>query len=55
MRIIALILTLALGHTPAVAHETKGPNGRRVTDLGAFHGELTAKGTSVDLSVTDAR
>ena len=41
--------------TPALAHESaKGPNGGRVADTGGYHVELVAKGTRVDVFLTDA-
>ncbi len=43
-----------LATAPAFAHHTKGPNGGRVTDLGPYHAELIARGTAVNLYVTDA-
>jgi len=39
---------------PALAHEAKGPNGGAMVDAGAFHVELTVKGQTVDVFVTDA-
>jgi hypothetical protein len=38
----------------AFAHDSTGPNGGRVTDLGPFHAELIARGSTVELYVTDA-
>jgi hypothetical protein len=36
------------------AHDAKGPNGGRIQDAGAYHVELVAKGTNVELFVTDS-
>jgi hypothetical protein len=48
--ILALILAV-----PALAHEmAKGPNGGRVAEGGDYHVELVAKGTRVDVFLTDA-
>ena len=47
----AVVFMLAAG--TALAHDAKGPNGGRIMDLGSFHGELTAKGSTVELYVTD--
>ena len=44
----ALIMAL-----PAVAHETKGPNGGKVVDAGEYHVELVAKDVNVAVFVTD--
>ncbi|MBK3405265.1 hypothetical protein H0176_00960 [Methylorubrum populi] len=49
-------LALAAGlvaATVAVAHETSGRHGGRVSDAGAFHVELVAKGDTVDVFVSD--
>jgi hypothetical protein len=46
-------LAFILATAPAFAHDSKGPNGGRITDLGPFHAELTTKGTTVELYVTD--
>ena len=54
MRRLALVLAAFLGAVPALAHDSTGPNGGRVTDLGSFHAELIAKGSVVELYVTDA-
>jgi hypothetical protein len=43
-----------LATAPAFAHDSKGPNGGRITDLGRFHAELTTKGNTVELYVTDS-
>ena len=48
--ILAALLGLAL---PAVAHEPKGPHGGRVVDAAPYHVELVAKGSDLDLFVTD--
>lgn len=50
----ALVLVVVLAIAPALAHDSTGPNGGRVTDLGPFHVELIAKGSTVELYVTDA-
>lgn len=39
---------------PASAHDTKGPNGGRVTDAGKYHVELVGKGTRLEVFVSDA-
>ena len=51
MRRFSLALAFILAIAPAVAHDAKGPNGGRVKDLGPFHAELTAKGSTVELYV----
>jgi hypothetical protein len=48
---LCCVLLLA---SPALAHETKGPNGGAVVDAGAFHIEMAVKGQTVDVFVTDA-
>jgi hypothetical protein len=53
MRRSSIVLFLVLATAPAFAHDAKGPNGGRVKDLGPFHAELTAKGSTVELYVTD--
>jgi hypothetical protein len=45
---------LILATAPAFAHDSKGPNGGRITDLGRFHAELTTKGNTVELHVTNS-
>ena len=54
MHIKALILAgiLCFAH-PALAHDTKGPNGGRVADAGKYHVEMVAKDTVLDLFVAD--
>lgn len=46
-----------LAATVALAHEkgNKGPHGGAVTHAGKYHVELVAKGTAVDVFVTDAK
>jgi len=53
MRRFSFFLVFMLATAPAFAHDAKGPNGGRVKDLGPFHAELTAKGSTVELYVTD--
>ncbi len=53
MRRLDFLLVLVLAAAPAFAHDNQGPNGGRVKDLGPFHAELTAKGSTVELYVTD--
>jgi hypothetical protein len=53
MRLPILIVAAVLAACPAFAHESKGPNGGRITDLGPFHAELVAKNNVVDLYLTD--
>jgi hypothetical protein len=48
--ILAAVVCLSL---PASAHDRKGPNGGRVADAGAYHVELVAKGSELDLFVAD--
>ncbi|MBR1144089.1 hypothetical protein [Bradyrhizobium sp. AUGA SZCCT0431] len=55
MRRFNFILAFLLAAAPAFAHDTKGLNGGRVKDLGPFHAELTAKGSTVELYVTDTK
>jgi hypothetical protein len=55
MRHIALGLFAAvLATTSAFGHEAKGPNGGRIVDAGDYHVELVAKGSNVEVYVTDA-
>lgn len=53
MRRLNFLLLLMLAAAPAFAHDKQGPNGGRVKDLGPFHAELTAKGSTVELYLTD--
>ena len=53
MRRLSLVFVLLLTVAPSVAHDSTGPNGGRVTDLGPFHAELVAKGNTAELYVTD--
>ena len=53
MRIHIWVLVVLLVAVPAGAHETNGPNGGQVVDIGPFHAELAAKGNTVDIYVTD--
>src|SRR6188472_4181860 len=53
MRRLDFLLVFVLAAAPAFAHDNQGPNGGRVKDLGPFHAELTAKGSTVELYVTD--
>lgn len=47
--------TLWAAVPPARAHDTKGPNGGRVTDAGKYHVELVGKGTRLEVFVSDAK
>jgi hypothetical protein len=52
---LTFVTALALA-TPSFAHEAeKGPNGGRVADAGAYHVELVAKASTLDVFVTDAK
>ncbi len=53
MRLYSFVLVFVFVTAAAFAHDNKGPNGGRVKDLGPFHAELTAKGSTVELYVTD--
>jgi hypothetical protein len=54
MRLITAVTALLLLTTPAFAHEPrKGPNGGDLVDAGAYHIEVSAKGTMVDVFVSD--
>jgi hypothetical protein len=53
MRRFNLALAFILATAPAFAHDSKGPNGGRIQDLGPFHAEFTAKDNTVELFVTD--
>lgn len=56
MTLKALVLTAVLTCAfPAFAHESKGPNGGRVTDVGAYHVELVARQNIVELFVSDSK
>jgi hypothetical protein len=46
--------TLGAAASPARAHDTKGPNGGRVTDAGKYHVELVGKGTRLEVFLSDA-
>ena len=54
MRRFSFVIAFVLAIAPAFAHDAKGPNGGRVKDIGPFHAELTVKGNTVELYVTDA-
>jgi hypothetical protein len=49
-----LAATAASAHGPSRG-SSKGPNGGAVSHAGNYHVELVAKGTSVDVFVTDAK
>jgi hypothetical protein len=55
MRRFAFLAALLLCVAPAGAHDTKGPHGGRVADLGPYHAELAGKDTNVDVFVTDEK
>jgi len=50
LQILAAALLIAF---PALAHDTIGPNGGRLTDAGSWHAELVTKETSVEVYITD--
>ncbi len=54
MRRLTVVLAAFLAAVPALAHDSIGPNGGRVTDMGSFHAELLVKGSTVELYVTDS-
>jgi hypothetical protein len=55
MSIKTLIVLTALAVAgPALAHETKGPNGGRVVDAGAYHVELVVQPNGIAVYLTDA-
>ena len=52
-----LVLTFAAAlvfAAPSLAHETKGPNGGRLTDAGSYHVELVTKEKLLELYVSDS-
>lgn len=49
-----LIVTALLFTSPALAHESKGPNGGRIVDAGDYHVELVVQPTGVAVFVTDS-
>lgn len=51
--ILALAFAVAMS-VSALAHETKGKHGGRIVDAGAYHLELTVRGTDVSVFVTDS-
>jgi hypothetical protein len=54
MRLISAAAAFILLAVPALAHEPrKGPNGGDLVDAGAYHIEVAAKGTTVDVFVSD--
>ena len=56
MRMIPLTIALALIASSATAHEPrKGPNGGPLVDAGAYHVEVVAAGTRVDVFVTSGK
>jgi hypothetical protein len=50
---LTVLAALAVAR-PAIAHETKGPNGGRVVDAGSYHVELVVKPNDVAVYLTDA-
>jgi hypothetical protein len=54
MRLISATTAIILLATSAFAHEPrKGPNGGELVDAGVYHIEVAAKGTTVDVFVSD--
>ena len=53
MRLSTLAIAALIMTAPAYAHDSKGPNGGHVTDLGPYHAELTAKDKVVEVYLTD--
>jgi hypothetical protein len=54
MRLMPITTALILLATSAFAHEPrKGPNGGDLVDAGSYHIEITAKGTVLDVFVSD--
>jgi hypothetical protein len=54
MKIRNLIVAAALlASAPALAHESKGPNGGRVVDAGHYHVELVVQPAEVAVYLTD--
>lgn len=54
MNLISVAVTAALiVASPALAHETKGPNGGRVVDAGEYHVELVVGAAQVAVFLTD--
>ena len=50
-----IVLTALIIALPVFAHEpAKGPNGGRVAEAGDYHVELVAKGTVVEVFLTDS-
>ena len=53
MRSSGFALVFMLAAETVFAHDSRVPNGARVKDLGPFHAELTATGSTIELYVTD--
>jgi hypothetical protein len=52
---IVVIVSLLFASSHAVAHEvSKGPNGGRVVEAGAYHVELVVNANAVNVFVTDS-
>ena len=52
LRSLFIVATL-IAAPPALAHETKGPNGGRVVDAGEYHVELVVAAGQVEVFLTD--
>jgi hypothetical protein len=56
MRRTLIVLAALVMAIPAVAHEVeKGPNGGRIVDAGAYHVELVAKDSTIDVFLSDSK
>jgi hypothetical protein len=54
MRLISAAVAFVLLATPVLAHEPrKGPNGGDLVDAGAYHIEVMAKDTTLDVFISD--
>lgn len=53
MKYLLIAMFLAVSAS-GFAHETKGPNGGRMTDAGAYHIEMVAKSDVLDVFISDA-
>ena len=54
MRPTPVVFALVLAVAPAIAHDTKGPHGGRIADVGPFHAELTSKENTIEVYVSDS-
>jgi hypothetical protein len=53
MRPTPLVVALVLTVSTAIAHDTKGPHGGKIADIGSFHAELATKEKTIEVYLTD--